>query len=143
MQEMKNIFLLVAVSFVLLACQSRIFGQTNPETPETSGTSESRFTLESKDLKADAPVMKDLTVRQPQPRLPNYYTSVVTQKQRDDIRAIQNEYLPLIEILSARLNALRAEMNQKVRTVLSEEQQTKVDQMTEDARNRRRGNRVE
>ena len=134
---MRNAFLLTTVLFVLFAFQGRSFGQTE------SGTPESRFALESKDLKADAPVMKGLTVRQPQPRLPNYFGNVVTQKQRDDIREIQNEYLPLIEQLTARLNALRAEMNAKVRAVLSEEQQGKVDQMTEDARNRRRSNRTE
>ena len=129
--------------FALLIFHHQVFGQTDSEATTTSGTSESRLLLESKDLKKDSPVMKDLTVRIMQPRLPNYYTSVVTQKQRDDIRAIQNQYVPLIEMLSARLEALREEMNKKVRNVLSEEQQSKVDQMTEDARNRRKTNRSE
>jgi len=134
---MRNAFLLTTIcSLALFLFQCQVFGQE----AETSGTSESRFALESQDLKKDAPVMKDITVRQTQPRLPNYFTSVVTQKQRDDIRAIQSEYMPLIEMLSARLDALRAEMNKKVRAVLSEEQQGKVDQLAEDARARRRGN---
>ena len=135
---MRNAFLLTTIgSLAIFLSQSQVFSQTDAE---TTGISESRFVLESKDLKKDAPVMKDMTLRQTQPRLPNYYTSVVTQKQRDDIRVIQNEYMPLIEMLSARLDALRAEMNKKVRGVLSEEQQKKVDQLAEDARARRRGN---
>ena len=89
---MRNIFLLTTIGLlVLFVAQSQAFGQTDTG---TTGTSESRFVLESQELKADAPAMKDITLRQTQPRLPNYYTSVVTQKQRDDIRAIQNEYLP-------------------------------------------------
>ncbi|MCL2304703.1 MAG: hypothetical protein FWC43_05110 [Planctomycetaceae bacterium] len=136
---MKNTFLLTTiVSLALFVLQNPAFGQKNSEKATTSGTSESRLQLESKDLKTDSPVMKDITLRIMQPRLPNYYTSVVTQKQRDDIRAIQNQYLPLIEMLSARLDALRTEMNKKVRDVLSEEQQSKVDQLAEDAKNRRR-----
>ena len=135
---MRNIFLLTTIgSLALFVSQNQIFGQTDTG---TTGTTESRFVLESQDLKADAPVMKDITLKQTQPRLPNYYTSVVTQKQRDDIRAIQNEYLPLIQILSARLDALRAEMNKKVHNVLSEEQQKKVGQLSEEARTRRRSN---
>jgi len=137
---MKNAFLLTISLLALLVFQNHTFGTTETETASTSGTSESRLLLESKDLKKDSPVMKDLTVRITQPRLPNYYTSVVTQKQRDDIRAIQSQYVPLIEMLSARLEALRAEMNTRIRDVLSEEQQEKVDQLTEDARNRRRAN---
>ena len=137
---MRNAFLLTTGLLALLVLQNYTFGATETEAASTSGTSESRLLLESKDLKKDAPVMKDLKVRITQPRLPNYYTSVVTQKQRDDIRAIQNQYVPLIEMLSARLEALRAEMNTRIRDVLSEEQQEKVDQLTEDARNRRRAN---
>ena len=137
---MKDAFLLSPCLFLLFLCQNQSFGQMDSEAAETaavSGTSESRLLLESKDLKADSPVMKDLTVRQPQPRLPNYYTSVVTQQQRNDIRAIQNQYQPLIQMLTARLEALREEMNKKIREVLSEEQQNEVDQLAEDARNRR------
>ena len=141
---MKNASLPTTIGlFALLIFHHQAFGQTDSETTTTSGTSESRLLLESKELKKDSPVMKDITVRIMQPRLPNYYTSVVTQKQRDDIRAIQNQYVPLIEMLSARLEALRTEMNTRIRDVLSEEQQEKVDQLTEDARNRRRTNRSE
>ena len=130
---MKNSLFFAMVSVVaLFASHNCLFAQT------TTGTSESRFSLESKDLKADAPVMKDLTARKSQPRLPNYYSSVVTEKQRDDIRAIQNQYLPLIDILTTRLDALRAEMNGKVKAVLSEEQVAKVEKQAEDSRLRRR-----
>jgi len=135
---MRNTSLLATIGlFALFALQNRSFGETDSEAASTSGTSESRLLLESKDLKKDSPVMKDLTIRQVQPRLPNYYTNVVTQKQRDDIRAIQNQYQPLIQMLTVRLEALREEMNKRVRGVLSEEQQEKVDQLAEEARNRR------
>ena len=130
---MKNSLLIAMVSVVaLFASQNCLFAQT------TTGTSESRFSLESQDLKADPPVMKDVTARKSQPRLPNYYSSVVTDKQRNDIRAIQGQYLPLIDILTARLNALREEMNGKVKAVLSEEQVAKVEKQAEDSRARRR-----
>jgi len=138
---MRNVSLLTAIGvFALLMFPHQVFGETDSEAASTSGTSESRLLLESKDLKKDSPVMKDLTLKQTQQRLPSYYSSVVTQKQRDDIYAIQRQYQPLIQMLSVRLEALREEMNKRIRDVLSEEQQEKVDQLGEDARNRRRGN---
>ena len=138
---MRNAFLLMMVGLlVFFVFQNPSFGQADSA---PAATPQSRLALESNDLKADSPVMKDLAPRQTQRRLPNYYTSVVTQKQREDIRAIQDQYLPLIEMLTVRLEALRTELNQKVRDVLSEEQQNQVDQLTEEARVRRSNNRAQ
>ncbi len=137
MKKIRFRFLSAAITVIALFLVS---GSLAAQT--TSGSSESRFALESTDLKVDAPVMKNITLKHAKPRLPNYYASVVTQKQRDDIRAIQNEYLPLIDILSARLDALRNEMNEKTRAVLSDEQRMKVERTAEDARAKRRSNRT-
>jgi hypothetical protein len=60
-------------------------------------------------------------------RLPNHYGDVVTEKQRDDIYKIQEEYKPKIDVLKGQLAALTKEMNDKISAVLTTEQKQKID----------------
>jgi capsule polysaccharide export protein KpsE/RkpR len=60
-------------------------------------------------------------------RLPNYYTDVVTEKQREDIYKIQEEYKPKIDALKTQLDALNKEMNDKISALLTAEQKKKVE----------------
>lgn len=75
---------------------------------------------------ADAPV-KPATNRKPRGRLPAYYTKVVTEQQRDQIYAIQEEYNPKIQSLESQLRELRKERDDKVEAVLTADQQKQVD----------------
>ncbi len=59
-------------------------------------------------------------------RLPNHYADVVTEKQRDEIYKIQEEYKPKIDALKAQLNALNKEMKEKISAVLTADQKKKI-----------------
>jgi hypothetical protein len=61
-------------------------------------------------------------------RLPNYYANVVTEKQKEDIYKIQEEYKPKIDAAKAQLDALNKEMNEKISAVLTAEQKKKVEE---------------
>jgi Spy/CpxP family protein refolding chaperone len=61
-------------------------------------------------------------------RLPNYYANVVTEKQRDEIYKIQEEYRPKIDAAKSQLDALNKEMNEKIAAVLTAEQKKKIEE---------------
>ncbi len=101
--------------------------ETKAEPAASAATSE-RFDLESKDMTADAPVVKGIESKKKLThRLPNNFGKVISAKQKQDIYDIQDKYLPLIELLTSRLELLKEEMNAKVRAVLTEEQKKEVD----------------
>ncbi|MGL6227111.1 MAG: hypothetical protein ACRC10_10880 [Thermoguttaceae bacterium] len=90
--------------------------------------SSERLDLESKEMKSDNPVMKGIEAKKgTKPRLPNGYGKLVSAQQKEDIYAIQREYLPLIELLRVRMELLKAEMDNKIKDKLSPEQAKKVD----------------
>jgi hypothetical protein len=60
-------------------------------------------------------------------RLPNYYADVVTEKQREEILKIQEEYKPKLDALQAQLDALKKERNEKISGVLTADQKKKVE----------------
>jgi hypothetical protein len=61
-------------------------------------------------------------------RLPNYYADVVTEKQREDILKIQEDYKPKIDALQEQLDALKKEMKEKTNAVLTADQKKKVEE---------------
>jgi Spy/CpxP family protein refolding chaperone len=62
-------------------------------------------------------------------RLPRHYKEVgVTEKQREEISKVQDEYQPKIEALQAQLKKLKEEMAAKIAAVLTPEQKKKLDQ---------------
>ena len=62
-----------------------------------------------------------------QGRLPAYYRTVVDQKQREAIYAIQKEYWTQIEALKAQLEALTKQRDEKITAVLTPEQLKQVE----------------
>lgn len=61
-------------------------------------------------------------------RLPAHYNSVVTEKQREEIYKIQEEYQPKIDALENQLNALKKERDDKISAVLTAEQKKQVEE---------------
>lgn len=62
-----------------------------------------------------------------QGRLPAYYRTVVDEKQRASIYAIQKEYWTQIEDLKAQLEALAKQRDEKIAAVLTPEQLKQVE----------------
>jgi Spy/CpxP family protein refolding chaperone len=60
--------------------------------------------------------------------LPKHYAKVVTEAQRAKIYTIQDEYDPKIDALAAQLKALKAQREEKIKAVLTPEQQKEVDE---------------
>jgi Spy/CpxP family protein refolding chaperone len=60
--------------------------------------------------------------------VPKYYGKIVTEEQREKIYKIQDAYDPKIDALTAQLKALKAERDEKIRGVLTPEQQKQVDE---------------
>ena len=73
-------------------------------------------------------------------RLPNYYASAaaVTDEQRQQIYAVQNEYDARIETLLDEIEELRADRDARIAGVLTKDQRQKVDAARQQARERRR-----
>jgi Spy/CpxP family protein refolding chaperone len=66
--------------------------------------------------------------------LPKYYAKVITEAQRAKIYAIQDQYDPKIDALAAQLKALKAQRDEKVKAVLTPEQQKQVEDATAKAK---------
>ena len=66
--------------------------------------------------------------------LPRHYATVVTEAQRAKIYAIQDEYDPKIAALAAKLKALKAQRDEKIKAVLTPQQQKEVEEATAKAK---------
>lgn len=66
--------------------------------------------------------------------LPKHYAKVVTEAQREKIYAIQDQYDPKIDALAAQLKALKAQRDEKIKAVLTPEQQKQVEEATAKAK---------
>ena len=69
-------------------------------------------------------------------RLPSYYGSVVNEKQREEIYAIQEEYQPKIEALQNQLSAMKKERDEKISAVLTAEQKKQVEEAAAKAKHK-------
>lgn len=81
--------------------------------------------------------------REPRGRLPRYYAQVVTQKQREQIYAIQQQYTGSIAELEQQIDSLVAKRDAEVRAVLSPEQQHEVDELYAEAERKREAAKAE
>jgi len=88
-----------------------------------------------------APAPATAKVRKFRGRLPNYYSQVVDQQQREKIYAIQREYKPKIDALKAQLAALTKERDDEVSEVLTPQQREKIEQLREEAKAKREAKR--
>ena len=65
--------------------------------------------------------------------LPAHYSQVITEKQREEIYKIEDEYQPKIEALQKQLDALKKERDEKISVLLTPEQKKQVEQIKEEA----------
>lgn len=77
------------------------------------------------------------STRKPRGRLPAYFSSVVTQEQRETIYEIQHRYAQQLEALQAQIEKLVTERDRQVDEVLTPEQLTIVNQKRAEALKRR------
>jgi hypothetical protein len=71
-------------------------------------------------------------------RVPAYYSTVVDDRQREQIYAIQRRYFAPIEDLKAQLEALTEKRDAEVAAVLSPQQQAEVMRLQAEAKAKRR-----
>ena len=69
--------------------------------------------------------------------LPPYYGEVVSDKQRDKILAVEDEFGPRIAALRTQLTALIKEQNEKMEAVLTAEQKQQIEQLRAAANSKR------
>jgi hypothetical protein len=74
------------------------------------------------------PAVEKKAPAKPRGRLPMYYAPVVSEKQREQIYAIQAKYADQIEQLQKQLDELKERRDGEVEAVLSPEQLAKVKQ---------------
>lgn len=70
-------------------------------------------------------------------RLPPYYGQVVTPEQRKQIYAIQDEYGPKIDALRQQLEQLLRERDQKIASLLTEQQRKEIERLRQEAKAKR------
>jgi hypothetical protein len=87
--------------------------------------------------KSDAKAAKQRA--KPRGRLPAYYNQVIDGQQREKIYAIQQQYEPQIAKLKSELQALQDKLDAEVEGVLTPEQLTKVKDLTEAGKQKRKG----
>lgn len=86
-----------------------------------------RLQLEKAEL--ERPVTKGLIIEKKlSSRLPNGYRNIVTEKQRNDIYALQKDYAEIIELLKIRITLLERECDQQVDALLTSDQVSKIRQ---------------
>jgi len=66
-------------------------------------------------------------------KLPAYYADVVTETQRQKIYAIQDKYAKQISDLQSQLNAVTAQRDMEIETLLNPEQKEKVKKARDEA----------
>jgi hypothetical protein len=76
--------------------------------------------------------------KKPRGRLPMYYSRVVSEKQRQDIYAIQAKYNAQIEELEKQLKAITTKRDGEVAKVLSAEQRDEVAKLLRERNERRK-----
>jgi len=83
----------------------------------------------SKEKKSTGKKTKGGKSAKPRGRLPNYFSGVVTDEQREKIYAIQNEFEPKIKELILKLDSLKKERDEKINALLTPEQKKKIDDL--------------
>jgi hypothetical protein len=76
--------------------------------------------------------------KKPKGRLPPYYSSIVTDQQRDAIYAIQAKYAQQLAALQGQIEALEKQREQDIENVLSPQQKLLLTKALEDAAAKRK-----
>ena len=75
-------------------------------------------------------------------RLPNFYNQVVSDVQKETVYDIQAAYFEPIEMLTLRLERLKAERDAQIEAVLTSEQKKKVEALNKESQANRAANRA-
>jgi len=127
MFRMTSLLVLPVVGCLLLG-NVQSYGQEKKS--ESKASSAKKVSDEKK-----APAEKK-TRSKPRGRLPAYFSSVVSEKQREDIYKIQSNYQEELDKLIAQVVELKSERDKAVEEVLSEEQLEEVQKLRDEARAR-------
>lgn len=90
----------------------------------SSAAGDDRLTVEAADK--DSAAAKGIEVPVKTTPLPAGYKAVIEKAQEEKIRAIQNDYQPLIARLKERIALLEKERNAKIDAVLTADQKEKI-----------------
>lgn len=74
-------------------------------------------------------------------RLPNHYRDVISDEQRDKIYAVQSAYFGPVEMLTQRLDRLKAERDAQIEALLTAEQKKRIEALRKNASEQRAANR--
>jgi len=143
MNRARSIRVLTPTSVALAALVAAVAGlalgpQRSPAQQASTEGSTGAAVQQAAESPAETPVPETAKPKKAfRGRLPNYYSRVVDQEQREKIYAIQREYAPKIDTLKAQLEALVAERDEKVEAVLTPEQQQTVEKLRAAAKAKR------
>jgi Spy/CpxP family protein refolding chaperone len=142
--------LMTALLIALLATVATAYAQTETASHDAAAVSEAAETpkkygplyqQELKDQAASA-MFRDLKiVKRFARRLPNFYSQVVSNAQRDKVYEIQAAYFEPMEMLTLRLERLVAERDAQMEAVLTAEQKAKVEALAKESAARRTATR--
>jgi hypothetical protein len=105
--------------------------------PAASGPAAGTQTTSSTAKKSTGKKAKREKSAKPKGRLPNYFSGVVTDEQRDKIYAIQSESEPKINELKRELEALTKARDEKINALLTPEQKKKIEDRKAEAKQAR------
>lgn len=137
------------IAVVLVGAMVWISGSLAPAQTTRSTTRETTATAQTATAPAAAPAQTEqpaaatTTAKKFRGRLPAYFSSVVSEKQRRQIYEVQKEYFERIEALKAQLATLIQEQDEKIDAVLSEEQRQQVETLRANAKAKRGGQAAE
>ena len=131
--------MLAAVSTASAQTETLLNDTTATETPDTSEAPKYGpfYRLEIKDQAAGEGFRGMKVTKRFTRRLPNFYSQVVSDAQRDKIYAIQADYFEPIEMLTLRLDRLRAERDAQIEAILTADQKTKIEALNKESNERR------
>jgi uncharacterized protein involved in high-affinity Fe2+ transport len=129
---------------LLFAACSTAFAQAETTPADTSKNTKYGpvYQLEIKDQASGEAFRGMKVVKKFTRRLPNFYSQVVTDTQKNTVYDIQSAYFEPIEMLTLRLERLKAERDAQIEAVLTAGQKTKVDALNKDSLTRRAATRA-
>lgn len=86
---------------------------------------------------AAQPKMAATAAKEPRGRLPNFYSQVVSEKQKEEIYSIQSEYEAKLDELVRQVVAIKAERDAMIEQTLTPEQQKEIAQLRAESEQRR------
>jgi len=138
-------FVSVLLLSLLFTAISTAYAQTQ-ETPSADTAVSSKygpiFQLEIKDQVAGEGFRNLKVIKRFARRLPNFYREVISASQQNKVYEIQEAYFEPIEMLTLRLERLKAERDAQIEAVLSADQKVKVETLTKESNARRAATRA-